>query len=78
MEFLLTATATFAGTLVALGFIEVTAENMAVWNSEHVSGYFWNIEPDPQGSEAQRLAFDLAGTPLARTDMELCRIVDRN
>jgi len=78
MEFLLTATTTFAGTLLALGFIEVTAENLAVWNSGHVSGYFWNIEPDPNGSEAERLAFDLAGTPLARSDMELCRIVERN
>ena len=78
MEFLLTATTTFAGTLLALGFIEVSAENLAIWNSEHVSGYFWSIEPDPDGTEAERLAFDLAGTPLARTDMELCRIVDQN
>jgi hypothetical protein len=78
MEFLLTATTTFAGTLLALGFIEVTAENLAIWNSEHVSGYFWNIEQNPEGSEAERLAFEMAGTPLARTDMELCRIVDRN
>ena len=69
---------TFAGTLLALGFIEVSAENLAIWNSEHVSGYFWSIEPDPTGTEAERLAFDMAGTPLARTDMELCRIVDQN
>jgi hypothetical protein len=78
MELVLTATATFAGTLLALGFIEVSAENMAIWNTDHVAGYFWSIEPDPKGSEAQRLAFDMVGTPLARTDMELCRIIDGN
>jgi hypothetical protein len=75
MEFLLTAATTFAGALLALGFIEVAAENLAVWNTAHVSGYFWSIEPDPNGSEAQRIAFELLGERLGREGMELCRIL---
>jgi len=76
MSFLLTASVTFAATLLVLGGLEVAAENVAGWNAEYVANYFWSIEPDANGSEAQRKAFDLVGDPMDWSDSELCRIVD--
>lgn len=78
MEFLLTASITFAATLLALGGLEVAAENTAIWNADHVSDYFWSIEADPNGSEAERLAYDILAQPMDWSESELCQVVDQN
>lgn len=77
MEFLLTASITFAASLLALGGVEVAAENAAAWNADHVSDYFWSIEADPNGSEAERLAYDILSEPVDWSNSELCRIIDQ-
>lgn len=76
MEFLVTASITFAATLFTLGGLEVAAENAATWNADHVSDYFWSIEADPNGSEAERLAYEILSEPVDWSNSELCRIVD--
>ena len=77
MELLVTASITFAATLLALGGLEVAAENTASWNADHASDYFWSIEADPNGSEAERLAYHILSEPVDWSNSELCRIVDQ-
>jgi len=76
MEFALTATASFVTYLAFMGLIEVGAEQQSMWNTDFASNYFWSVEPDPNGSEAEQLAYRLAGSSVDWRNSDLCRIVD--
>ncbi len=75
MEVFLVAAAAFTGAVVLDGAIEIGAEIGANWNGEWASHYFWDIRPDPGGSESQRLAAELvARVPDSGGYRELCAL----
>jgi len=79
MNFVVTALAAFLITTAIDTPIEVGAEISAGWSGEWLAHYFWNVEADPNGSEAQRLASELAArVPDREGFTELCTLHDRS
>lgn len=75
MEVFLVAATAFVGAVALDGVIEIGAEIGANWNGEWASHYFWNIQPDRNGSEAQKLAAELvARVPDGEGYRELCAL----
>lgn len=74
MEAILSGVVTFAGTLAVLGVIEVAAETSSMWNIDYAANYFWSIPADPNGSEAERLAFEALQKSLEMSPSELCKL----
>ena len=72
---LLVAATAFFGAVALDGVIEIGAEIGANWNGAWAEHYFWNIQPDSNGSEAQRLAAELvARVPDGDGYRELCAL----
>ena len=45
-----------------------------MWNIEHATNYFWSIPADPNGSEAEQLAFAALRESLDVSESELCKL----
>ncbi len=75
MEIMLVAAGVFVGAAALDSVIEIGAEISAGWSGAWMNHYFWDIQPDPNGSEAQRLAAELiARVPDGGDYKELCRL----
>lgn len=75
MDVVLVAAAVFLGAAALDSVIEVGAEISAGWSGIWLDHYFWNVQPDANGSEAQRLAAELvARVPDGDGYKELCRL----
>lgn len=75
MDLLLVASAAFIGGAAVDVVFESTAEIYSNWNHEWMKHYFWDIKPDKNGSEAQRLAATMvARIPVGEGYEELCSL----
>lgn len=74
MEAVISGTVTFLGALTFLGTLEFVAESSSMWNIEHATNYFWSIPADPNGSEAEQLAFAALRESLDVSESELCKL----
>ncbi|NQW11373.1 MAG: hypothetical protein HQ481_16025 [Alphaproteobacteria bacterium] len=74
MEAIISGTITFVSTLVFFGVVEVTSENTTAWNADYAANYFWSIPADPNGSEAERLAYAALRPALDAGPSELCKL----
>lgn len=75
MEVFLVAATAFVGAVALDGVMEIGAEIGASWNGQWASYYFWDIQANSNGSEAQKLAAELiARVPDAEGYTELCAL----
>lgn len=75
MDLIFVAATAFVGAVALDGVIEIGAEIGAGWNGEWAGHYFWDIQPDAGGTEAQRLAAELvARVPDGDGYKELCSL----
>ncbi len=75
MDVVLVAATAFVGAVALDSVIEVGAEISAGWSGTWMDHYFWDVQPDPNGSESQRLSAELvARVPDGDGYRELCRV----